>query len=212
MEPKTTLENARSAATWVGVSLTEHQEGALLRFADWLIGEAIPAGGLGPAEAARVGTRHLADSLLFAVGWRDRPHPVSLVDLGSGVGLPGIPLAVAFPATSVVLLDRSGRRTELARRAVRVVGLDNVVVVRDDIEDHGGTYPAAVARAARPPQQLLPVLRRLVSPGGCALVGGHWGWGEDPGEPPPSGFAAITVPPQVLDSPIRLLRMIADNG
>lgn len=211
MEPATNLEYARSAATWAGVSLTEHQERALLRFAEWLIAEAIPAGGLGPDEADRVGVRHLGDSLLFAVGWRDRPHPASLLDVGSGVGLPGIPLAVAFPETTVVLLDRSGRRTELARRAVRVVGLDNVQVIRAEIDDHEDNYPAVVARAAVPPQRLLPVLRRLVLPGGRALIGWHWG-GNDEGEAPPSGFATIEVPPQVLDSPIRLLRMTTDNG
>lgn len=211
MNHRTILEYARSAATWAGVSFSPDQESRLLRFAQWLIEEAIPAGGLGPDEASRVGNRHLGDSLLFAVGWRDRRRPETMIDLGSGVGLPGIPLAIAFPEAAVVLLDRSGRRSELAERAVRVVGVENVTIAGEELSDHHDRYSAAVARALLPPERLIPLLTRVLDPGGIAVVGERWGEHE-PVAPPPAGFDRIIVPPEVLDSPVGLLRMTAGNG
>ena len=68
--------------------------------------------------------------MTFGVGW-DAP-PDEVLDVGTGVGLPGIPLAILFPETMVTLLDRGGRRVRLLHRAVRVLGLPNVVIAQGD--------------------------------------------------------------------------------
>ena len=155
---------------------------------------------MGPNEGSRLADRHLGDSLLFS--WPFADSPPDLVDLGTGVGLPGIPLAILWPSTSVTLLDRSGRRTDLARRAVRVLGLNNVEVVQGDIESLGRAFSSLVARAAVPPGQLSPHLKRLLSPGGMAVVGGSWT------HPPEiEGWETMEILLEMLDRTVWLLIM-----
>ena len=119
-----------------GRRLNPNQIERLARFQEWLVTEAVPAGGLGPNEVDRVARRHVADSLLFASVLEGSPEHIR--DLGSGVGLPGIPLAILLPESRVELVDRSGRRTDLIKRAVRVLGLPNVDVIQrraDQLEE-----------------------------------------------------------------------------
>jgi 16S rRNA (guanine527-N7)-methyltransferase len=105
-----------------GLKLSVEGLARLTALRDWLRREAIPAGGLGPREGKLVETRHLADSVLFAVPF-DRA-PAECWDLGSGVGLPGLVLAVVWPETSMVLIDRSRKRCDLAKRAARVIEVE----------------------------------------------------------------------------------------
>ena len=63
------VEAARSAAKWAGHPLSDDSAELLEAYALWLEAEAIPAGGLGPREADRLWSRHIADSLLFAAAW-----------------------------------------------------------------------------------------------------------------------------------------------
>ena len=166
----------------------------------WLLEEAIPAGGIGPNEELRLSDRHIGDSLLFS--WPFADPPPDLIDLGSGVGLPGIPLAILWPSTSVTLLDRSGKRVDLARRAVRVLGLDNVEVIRGDLKTRGRVFSNTVTRAAVPPGQLTSRVNQLLSPGGMAVAGGSWT------EPPKiDGWDTIEIPPEMLDRTVWLLIM-----
>lgn len=170
-------------------------------YGSWLVEEAIPAGGLGPHEASVIHRRHLADALTFAVGWRGR-CPETLLDLGSGVGLPGIPLAIVQPEVEVVLADRSGRRIRLADRARRILGLENVRTLRRDLDELDLQSEAVVARGVMTPTALLPVLRRVTAPGGVAVVGGSR-------RRPPSipGYRTMTIPSTVLDQAAWLLMM-----
>ena len=140
--------------------LDDVQMAALGRFSDWLVEEALPAGGIGPNEIPNLVDRHVLDSLTYLQPLIDL-EVTSLLDVGSGVGLPGIPLAIALPATDVVLLDRSGRRRRLAQRAVRVLGLDNVTVRQQDIATVEPGWSVVTARASLPASRLLPHLQRL---------------------------------------------------
>jgi hypothetical protein len=119
-------------AAWLGQDASDAQVDALGAYAHWLADEARGAGGIGPAEVPRLFDRHIGDSLAYLVGMPR--HVSAIVDIGSGVGLPGIPLAIMHPTVAVTLVDRSGRRSDLARRAVRVLGLDNVEVMQADVE------------------------------------------------------------------------------
>lgn len=187
-------------ATATGFSLDDEQLHLLEKYRIWLLEEAIPVGGMGPNEGTRLSDRHVGDSLLFARPFTDSPP--DLIDLGTGVGLPGIPLAILWPSTSVTLLDRSGKRVELARRAVRVLGLENVEVIEADLESSGRAVSNLVTRAAVPPRQLTSRMKQLLSPGGMAVAGGSWS------QPPQvDGWQTVEIPLEMLDRTVWLLIM-----
>ncbi len=187
-------------ATATGFSLDDRQLGLLEQYRGWLLTEAIPAGGIGPKEGSRVSDRHIGDSLLFS--WPFLGAPTSVLDLGSGVGLPGIPLAILWPSTAVILLDRSEKRVDLARRAARILGLDNVEMVREDLEVTDMSSGAVVSRAVLPPKRLLPHVSRLVQPGGMGVAGGSW---RQP--PQVKGWETVEISLEMLDRPVWLLIM-----
>lgn len=181
-------------------SLDERQLDLLDRYRSWLVDEAVNAGGLGPAESERVDTRHIGDSLLFGAAM---PHiPKEVWDLGSGSGLPGVPLAIMYPEVGFRLVDRSGRRADLLDRATRVLELPNVDVARQDIRRLKGPVTAITSRAALNPTDTGVVARRILEPGGFALVGGSW-------QVPPSypGWETMKIPADPLDQPVWILIM-----
>ena len=164
------VDLARRAASWTGRELTRAQAGILEEYAAWLRTEAIPAGGLGPREGERIWSRHLGDSLLFAIGWPG-DSPTEILDVGTGVGLPGIPLSILWPRTRVTLLDRGGRRVRLLYRAVRVLGLPNVIIAQGDAFAVADEWAGMVARGALRAPEMVGLSARLLSPGGCAVLG-----------------------------------------
>ena len=195
------------AATWAGVPLDPSKRGQLSDFAAWLASEGAEAGGIGPGETDRIVDRHVADSLTFAAAWADVPAQV--LDVGAGVGLPGIPLAICYPATTFTLLDRSERRCVLARRAVRVHGLQNVVVEQRDVDQLRSRWPAIVFRASLRPDRALAVAAPRLAPGGYAVVGLSRSAEPSslPDAPPGTVVDVLSTGVGVLDSPAWLLRM-----
>lgn len=161
---------ARRIADWVGRPLDDAAVARLDAYRSWLIEEAIPAGGLGGREGERLWSRHIGDSLTFAAGWRDRP-PAELLDVGSGVGLPGIPLAIMFPDTPVTLLDRGGRRTRLLRRAVRILAIENAIVAQGDVFSVADEWMGVVFRGAIRAPEAVGLSARLLGVGGTTVFG-----------------------------------------
>ena len=175
----------------------------LERFATWLIQEAIPSGGLGPSEGSVVYSRHLADSLLFASAWtRQTLAPPTVLDVGTGVGLPGLPLAIAWPSSHITLLDRSVRRTDLVRRALWILGLDNVDIVTTQLQQWSSTADLVVCRAVASPSRLRHDLARLLTSSGVAVVGG-----SRRRPPDLAGYRVLQVPAAILGYPVWLLIM-----
>lgn len=206
------------AADWAGIPLTDEQHALLRSYATWLVEEAIPAGGLGPREAERIWDRHIADSLTFGVGWGSR-GPAELLDVGSGVGLPGIPLAIAWPDTYVTLLDRGGRRVRLLRRIVRILALPRVRVAQGDVFSVADEWEAIVFRGAVKAAETVGLASRLLAAPGRTVVG----LSRRP-EPPPRSQDLVTlaealglqaeirqIPQGVLDGPAWLLIMARDD-
>jgi len=188
------------AARWADLDLDSNQNSQLRRYRDWLIEEAIPAGAIGPGETERIDRRHIGDSLLFAGHFDTTVEQVW--DLGTGAGLPGIPLAVALPQISFLLVDRSGRRVDLVRRAIRMLGLVNCQVALERIEDLKGKTPVIVSRASLPPDLLRKVAKRHLTRDGVAIVAGSWQ--RRPAQP---GWVTKEIPSDVLDQPIWILIM-----
>jgi 16S rRNA (guanine527-N7)-methyltransferase len=113
-------------------------------------------------------SRHLLDSLSM---WR---HVTAgkLADLGTGPGLPGIPLAMAVPGLQVTLVESISKKTRFLREAVRQLGLDNVRVLdaRAEAVDEPGAYDQVTARAMDTLAGILAVGGHLLSPGGRLLA------------------------------------------
>lgn len=190
------------AALFAALTLDPGQEGQIERYQSWLLAEALPAGGIGPAEIDRIGSRHLADSLLYAAFF---PQDSSQVwDLGTGVGLPGIPLAIALPGTQFLLVERSGRRVGLLRRAIRILELDNCAVLQTEIDDLDGSAEVIVTRASLPPNEMAVMARRYLQPGGVAVMGGSWRE-----RPVTDDWNVREIPHYALDHTIWLLIMRA---
>jgi 16S rRNA (guanine527-N7)-methyltransferase len=134
-------------------------------YATALATEGLTRGLLGPREADRIWQRHLLNS---AVLTELVPESRTVVDVGSGAGLPGIPLALARPDLRVALLEPMLRRTTFLSEVVRDLGLhERVTVVRGRAPDNVADLPFApdfvVARAVAPLDRLvswtMPVVR-----------------------------------------------------
>jgi 16S rRNA (guanine527-N7)-methyltransferase len=187
-------------AEWAGHDLDATAVERLQQYRSWLIDEAIPSGGLGPDEGPRVDQRHIGDSLLFASVFDHGAEEVW--DVGSGVGLPGIPLAILLAGTEFVLLDRSARRVNLARRAVRILRLENVQVLQGEIDSIPAGLAIIVSRATLPPGEAAKHLAPRIRPGGQLVLGGSWDH-----EPVHPGWETIPVPGEILDHQVWILMM-----
>ncbi|MDP9220664.1 MAG: 16S rRNA (guanine(527)-N(7))-methyltransferase RsmG [Actinomycetota bacterium] len=139
------------------------------RYADLLANEATVRGLIGPAELPRLWSRHL---LNCAVLGELVPADADLIDVGSGAGLPGIPLAIARPDLRITLVEPLLRRSSWLEDVVDRLGLDQVAVRRARAEDLAGTLSAAVvtARAVAPLDRLVAWCLPLVKPGGELLA------------------------------------------
>lgn len=117
-------------------------------------------------------TRHLVDSLAiapFVTG-------TSLADLGTGPGLPGIPLALIAPERQCLLVDSNGKKVRFLREAIRSLGLTGrVVATQQRVEDVDGTYDCITARAFASMADMLGWGGHLLAPGGIwlAMKGRH---------------------------------------
>jgi 16S rRNA (guanine527-N7)-methyltransferase len=139
------------------------------RYAALLAGPAVERGLLGPRETPRIWARHLANS---AVLEELVPVDARVVDVGSGAGLPGLPLALVRPDLVLVLLEPLLRRSSFLQQVVDELGLaDRVEVRRGRAEDQAGPVGEVVtARAVAPLERLAGWALPLVPVGGVLLA------------------------------------------
>jgi 16S rRNA (guanine527-N7)-methyltransferase len=139
------------------------------RYAELLAGPGTERGIVGPRETARLWDRHLINCAAAA---ELVPPASSLIDLGSGAGLPGVVLAMLLPDSQVVLLEPLARRAAFLEECVQQLGLGNASVHRGRAEDVAGHLSADVvtARAVAPLQRLAPLALGLARPGGLVLA------------------------------------------
>jgi 16S rRNA (guanine527-N7)-methyltransferase len=139
-------------------------------YADLLATDGVVRGLIGPREAPRIWDRHLLNCAAIA---ELIPQRASVVDVGSGAGLPGIVLAVARPDLTVTLVEPLARRTAFLAEVVTALDLDRTVtVVRARAEECVGRTPADVvtARAVAPLDRLTGWCLPLTALGGRLLA------------------------------------------
>lgn len=113
-------------------------------------------------------TRHVLDSLAI-LPWV-KGHRV--LDVGSGAGLPGIPLALALPDVQIVLLDSNGKKIRFLQEVKRVLSLTNVEIVQTRVENyhpsHG--FDTVISRAFSELEQMILMTRHVIATDGIWLA------------------------------------------
>ncbi|TDE12608.1 16S rRNA (guanine(527)-N(7))-methyltransferase RsmG [Jiangella asiatica] len=143
--------------------------GVAAAYAELLAGPGIERGLLGPREAPRLWDRHILNSAVLA----ELVEPgLRVADVGSGAGLPGIPLAIARPDLEMVLIEPLLRRSEFLTEAVQRLRLESVTVLRSRAEDvtPSATFDVVAARAVAPMERLAGWTLPLLRPGGLLLA------------------------------------------
>lgn len=138
------------------------------QYVDILLYRGIEWGLIGPREGDRLWERHILNSIaaepLFAPG-------ATVVDVGSGAGLPGIPLAIRRPDLTITLLESLLRRVNFLELAVAELGLtDRVRVVRGRAEEHRERYDVVTARAVATLPRLVSWCAPLMKPAGTLIA------------------------------------------
>lgn len=119
-------------------------------------------------DPAQMVTRHLLDSLAVA------PHlPAgNAIDVGTGAGLPGVPLAILFPQRQFALLDSNGKKTRFLFQVKTALSLDNMQVHHQRVESFqpSGYYDVVLSRAYASLRDMVSSCRHLLAPGGRFLA------------------------------------------
>ena len=139
-----------------------------MRFAGILATRGVEQGLIGPREVPRLWDRHLLNCAVVAELIDGRCG--TLVDIGSGAGLPGLALAMVLPDAAVTLLEPMERRCRFLAGCVTELGLTNVTVLRGRAEDAAVKADVATARAVAPLARLAELTVGVVRPGGLVLA------------------------------------------
>ncbi len=138
----------------------------------WLAEHATVRGLIGPREVPRLWDRHILNCVALA---DVIPEGATVADIGSGAGLPGIPLAIARPDVSVILVEPLLRRTTFLDEVVADLGLANVKVIRGRAEEklvrkEVGLVDVVTSRAVAPLGKLAGWSLPLVKTGGRMIA------------------------------------------
>ncbi|HET9671987.1 MAG TPA: RsmG family class I SAM-dependent methyltransferase [Actinomycetota bacterium] len=178
------------------MELPEAAVTALGHFEELLRSYAIPRGLIARGDEEHLIERHLRDSLraLPALGPGDRAG----VDLGSGAGLPGIPIAIADPELDVVLAEVRRTRVAFLELAVAQLELENASVYGGRVESLTGAFDVAFARGFGDIRASWRSAEPLLAPGGRLL---YWaGTTFDRAEDPPENVQVGAVAEPALES------------
>jgi 16S rRNA (guanine527-N7)-methyltransferase len=187
------------------------------RYAEFLAGAGVERGLIGPREVERLWDRHLINCAVLA---EVVPEEASVVDIGSGAGLPGLALAIVRPDLSITLLEPLLRRTVFLSECVTTLGLRNVEVRRGRAEEVAAEYAVDVvtARAVAPLERLVRWALPLLRPGGelLALKGERAGVELMEARPVLEGFGVRTaellqVGHGRVDPPTTIVRVVAER-
>lgn len=129
-------------------------------------------------DVGEIEVKHVLDSLTVVAVVRGRVPRTggSLIDVGSGAGFPGLPLAIALPEVEVTLLEATGKKVRFLEHVIQVLGLPNARILHARAEEaardlaHRERYDVAVARAVATASTLVELLVPLLRVGGWAIL------------------------------------------
>ena len=158
--------NLSSGLAEMGLVLPESAQQQLLAFSDLLLKWNKTYNLTALRDPAQVVSHHLLDSLVVL------PYvtEAALLDVGSGGGLHGIPLAIARPALSVRMVDTVQKKTTFLQQAAIQLGLKNVAVDHARVENLQGQYAQISSRAFAELKLFVDLTRHLLAPDGRWLA------------------------------------------
>ena len=142
------------------------------RYAEILASWGIERGLIGPREGDRIWDRHIANCIPITTIIPTSINPekaISLVDIGSGAGLPGIVIALARPDLSITLIEPLQRRVDFLLEVIAELELP-IEVIRGKAESVKRSFDIVTARAVAPLPKLLPMTWHLVKNGGALMA------------------------------------------
>ncbi|MCB0208848.1 MAG: 16S rRNA (guanine(527)-N(7))-methyltransferase RsmG [Anaerolineae bacterium] len=146
-------------------------------------------------EPDEVVSKHFLDSLSVVAALPKGNKPLSLIDVGSGAGFPGIPLRIALPDIRVTLLESTGKKTKFLQHVIDTLALKSTRVITARAEeagqhpDHRAKYDVAVARAVSRLPVLIEYMLPLVKVGGQIIAQK----GQNPAEEIEAARSALRV-------------------
>jgi 16S rRNA (guanine527-N7)-methyltransferase len=164
----------RTASSALGRPLTIDERDRLYKYlnllAKWQKSQRL----IGSADPTWIVDNVIVDSLLFR---RAIPSGIAkLCDVGSGAGIPGIPLSIVMPDVDVTLIEARQKRGSFLSAAIRELALPNCRVLNERLEnvrqELTGLFDAVVMRCAGDPAELIPQLSALLAPGGVVIASG----------------------------------------
>jgi 16S rRNA (guanine527-N7)-methyltransferase len=181
---------------WTPEQLSPAQLRSIDSYEGLLAEHAVPRGMVAVSDAGHLRERHVLDSL------RAVPHilagPLAVLDLGSGAGLPGIPVAIARPDLTVALAEPRQARAAFLELVVERLRLGNVTVLPRPGEELT-IEPVAVvlARGFRGPSKTWIAARDLLSPRGELI---YWGGTTFRDDQLPADARVVAIGPPALES------------
>lgn len=167
-EPSTPLTEVARRLERAGIRLPDAQSAALARFLDLLMRWNRVYNLTGIRDLAELVDRHLIESLAL----RPLLQGDRVADVGTGAGLPGVPLAITERARSFTLIESRAKRVRFLRHVIGELDLANTQVAHGRAEHLRPDRPfdTVLARAVAPPAELLAICRNLTAPGSILLL------------------------------------------
>lgn len=173
--PASLLEQLQRTATTLNLALSEQQLEYLHRYARLLIRWNKTYNLIGRSTERDLVQRHLLDSLLVLTELNGPEGQQHWADIGTGAGLPGIPLAIAMPNTRFTLIDSNSKKTRFLHQVIAELKLDNAQALHTRVEDHqtAPLYDLLISRAWAAMIDGLRQSAHLCKPGGriCFMKG-----------------------------------------
>jgi 16S rRNA (guanine527-N7)-methyltransferase len=181
----------------IGVDIGVGQAAALDTYEQLLIDRALPFGMVAAGDKGQLRERHILDSLRAAPLLGETPGVVA--DLGSGAGLPGVPLAIVRPDVMFRLVETRLRRVSFLELVVDTLGLGNATVVHGQIQRLTPPLDVCLARALADPIGSWRLAEPVLARDGSLL---YWaGRGFDPTSGTPEGVRiSVSASPGLADA------------
>ena len=161
--------------TEMGLTFTDEQMELFAKYDDFLIDYNTKINLTRIIDPREVAVKHFGDSLTLLT--QDvLPQGASIVDVGTGAGFPGIPLAISRPDLQITLMDSLRKRIEFLRELIQALGITNVTLVWGRAEELGQTpqyrdrFDIVIARAVAPLRVLVELCLPLTKTNGVFLA------------------------------------------